>query len=159
MSDAKRERALPLLEEGKSAVEAARELDVSASTVRTWRHRAGRSGPPKGEDVESWAERKERSARASYAVALQALAEVRRLLAAGKPGDAQRAALTMAITLDKSAMLEEQAARAQEREAKLTQAYAEQLAEIIRKGCPHSCRREGSTELGVRSAPVAGRER
>jgi hypothetical protein len=95
------------------AAKAARELGLSAATIRGWRHREGRSGPPAGVDPVDWGARKARGAEDSWAAAQQALAQVRVHLDAGKTGDAQRAALTMAILTDKAGLLEQAARRAQ----------------------------------------------
>jgi hypothetical protein len=114
-----RQRALRLLEEGKS------------STVRYWRHAAGQAGPPSGEDPASWAERKRTSAEAAHGVAVQALVEVRNLLSADRVREAKDAALTFAILSDMSGVLEQTAERAAEQEVRLAQAHAEQLVEVV----------------------------
>jgi transposase-like protein len=52
-----RERALRRARE-VGAAQAARELGVPAATVRSWRRRAGESGPPVGVDPNGWAEQR-----------------------------------------------------------------------------------------------------
>jgi hypothetical protein len=121
--------ALRLAEE-HGAAEAAKLTGVPA-TIRSWRHRGGEAGPPKGADPVDWASRKQAGAEEAWAAAQEALGQVRSLLVAGKTADAQRAALTMAILTDKSGVLEEAARRDEERQARLTAAQGELLAEVI----------------------------
>ena len=58
-------------------------------------------------------------------------AEVREILKAGKHLDAQRTALTFAITTDKSGVLEAAAAQAEERQATLARGQGELIAQVI----------------------------
>jgi hypothetical protein len=132
---ATRERALRLAKE-LGAAEAARQSGVPAATIRSWLHRAGESGPPAGADPENWASSKEAGARQAWQTAHQALGRVRELLDAGKTADAQRAALTFAILIDKSGVLETAAQAAQQRQAKLTEAQAHEMHELL--VCLHS---------------------
>jgi hypothetical protein len=123
--------ALSLADEVGSA-EASRRTGVPAATIRSWRHRGGEAGPPKGADPVDWATRKRAGAEGAWAAAQEALAQVRSLLAEGRTADAQRAALTMAILTDKSGVLEEAARRDEERQARLTAAQGALLVEVIR---------------------------
>ena len=86
--------ALRLAEE-HGAAEAAKRTGVPAATIRSWRHRSGEAGPPKGVDPQTWAERKRAGAEEAWAAAQEALAQVRSLLVAGKTADAQRAFYAM----------------------------------------------------------------
>lgn len=131
--DAKRTEALRLLEEGVGAAEIQRRLDVPSATIRSWAHRAGRSGPPKGTDPETWAARKAAGAQDAWDAAQQALEQVRDRLKAGKAADAQRAALAFAILTDKSGVLEEAAERARERQVRVTEEQAQQLVDVTRR--------------------------
>jgi hypothetical protein len=124
-------QALRLAEE-HGAAEAAKRTGVPAATIRSWRHRSGAAGPPAVVDPQTWQEQKAQGAREAWATAQEALAQVRSLLAAGKTADAQRTALTMAILTDKSGVLEEAARREEERQARLTAAQGQLLAEVIR---------------------------
>jgi hypothetical protein len=60
------------------------------------------------------------------------LGKVRELIDAGKHGDAQRAALTAAILIDKSGVLESAWQTAEDRHARLEHAAAEQLVAVLR---------------------------
>jgi hypothetical protein len=128
---ATRATALRLAEE-HGAAEASRRTGVPAGTIRAWRHRSGEAGPPAGVDPQSWAERKAQGAEDAWQAAQAALRKVHELLAAGKTGDAQRAALTMAITLDKSAMLEAAAQAAQEGQVRLAEADAQRIYAVLK---------------------------
>lgn len=127
---ATRERALQLARE-VGAAEAARQLGLSANTVRTWMHRAGESRPPANADPQAWAEAKDQGAREAWETAQTALGRVRELLDAGKTGDAQRAALTFAILTDKSGVLETAAHVARERDVRLADAQVELTTEVL----------------------------
>jgi transposase-like protein len=120
------------------ASEVAERFGVPEGTIRRWaqeaRDRDG--GDPLPADATEdqrakWAAKKEAAAEESFATAQQALAEVRRLMADGKHLEAQRAALTFAITTDKSGVLEEAAAQADEREAALSRKHGQIVAEVI----------------------------
>jgi hypothetical protein len=111
--------------------QAAREFGIPAGTIRAWRHRSGEAGPPARVDVQDWAARKQQGAEDAWQAAQAALAKVTELLEAGKTGDAQRAALTMAITLDKSAMLEAGAQAAHDRDIRLRQENAALVAAVF----------------------------
>jgi transposase-like protein len=123
--------ALRLAEE-HGAAEAAKLTGVPASTIRSWRHRSGESGPPKSVDPRTWAERKRAGAEDAWAAAQEALAQVRSLLVAGRTADGQRAALTMAILTDKSGVLEEAACREEERQVRIAEGQAQFLVAVIR---------------------------
>ncbi len=131
---ATRDRALQRAA-GVGAAQAGRELGVPAATIRAWRRRSGEAGAPAGMDSETWGQLKQVGARDAWKAAQQALAEVRRHLAAGKPRDAQAAALSFAILVDKSGVLEAAAAAAQaaesDRRARLDREQAHVLAEVI----------------------------
>jgi hypothetical protein len=116
-------------EEGAAA--AARQTGVPAATIRSWRRRDGQAGPPAGVDPAAWAELKETAARDTWEAAQSALTKVNELLAAGKTADAQKAALTMAIALDKSLLLEAAAAAATERRARITQEAADAMVQVM----------------------------
>jgi hypothetical protein len=120
--DATREKALALAEK-TSAAKAARELSIPVGTVYAWRQAAGLVGPPTGEhDPKAWAARKEEGARQSWEEARTALALVKERLEAGEENRAKTAALTFAILADKSAMLEQSSALAEERRARINEA-------------------------------------
>jgi transposase-like protein len=134
MSDAtgaQRERALRLLDDGRTAVEVAAALGVPASTVRSWRRRAGKSAPPAGADPTSWAEQKEQGAREAWDAAQHALRQVRAELRAGDPRKAQAAALSFAILTDKSGVLETAAAHADERQVRLAEGHGQLVAAVL----------------------------
>lgn len=113
------------------AAEASRRCGVPAATIRSWRQRAGESGPPAGVDRAEWGEMKEAAARGTWEAAQDALAKVRELLADGKTSEAKNAALTMAIALDKSLVLEAAAVAASQREVTLTAAQARQIVAVL----------------------------
>ena len=113
------------------AAQASRLTGIPAATIRSWRQRAGQSGPPAGVDPAAWRERKETAARGAWDAAEAALAKVHELLNAGKTADAQRAALTMAITLDKSLLLEAAAQSTSVEDAKDAQRYAREITQIM----------------------------
>jgi hypothetical protein len=123
--------ALRVAEEHGAAA-AAKRTGVPAATIRSWRHRSGGAGPPKGVDPQAWAERKRAGAEEAWAAAQEALAQVRSLLVAGKTADAQRAALTMAILTDKSGVLEEAARREEERQVRIAEGQGQLLVAVIR---------------------------
>jgi hypothetical protein len=89
--------------------EAARELGLKPATVRKWRERAGASSAEVSSSGDPWADRHERAALRSWDTALQALTVSMELLKSGRTRDAKDAALTFAINVDKSGMLEERA--------------------------------------------------
>jgi hypothetical protein len=123
-------RALQLAAEVgiKAASEA---TGVPQGTIKAWRHRSGAAGPPAGADPEDWAAKKGAAAKDAWIVAGQALHSVNRLLAAGRTGDAKNAALSMAIMLDKSAMLEAAAQAQEERRVRLDQERGHLVVSII----------------------------
>ncbi|HWG85514.1 MAG TPA: hypothetical protein VNT60_08555, partial [Deinococcales bacterium] len=127
---ATRARALQVAEE-HGAAEASRQTGVPAGTIRAWRSRSGEAGPPSGVDVERWQTAKEAGAREAWSTAQAALSKVTALLDAGKTLDAQRAALTAAILIDKSGGLERAAAEAQARDVRLSELQAERIASAI----------------------------
>lgn len=81
-------------------------------TLRRWKSEAGETGPPSGKDPDDWATQKELGAKAAWVTAKRALRKVNELLAAGKMADAQKGALAFAILVDKSHLLEVNAATA-----------------------------------------------
>ena len=121
-----------------TAAEVAEALGVPEGNIRRWakdaRDRDG--GKPLPRDVTpaeraDWSAKKEAAAQESFTIAQEALAEVRELLKAGKHLDAQRTALTFAITTDKSGVLEAAAAQAEERQATLARGQGELIAQVI----------------------------
>jgi len=108
---------------------------VPTGTIKAWAKQqrdAGGGAPPKyasKEERREWADMREEAARDSFAAAEEALAEVRKFMKAGRPLDAQRAALTMAITVDKSSALAELAN--QEQLTTVTEQQAQLLAKIV----------------------------
>jgi transposase-like protein len=131
-TDAQKAQALQRADEVGAAA-AARELGIPAATIRSWRLRSGKAGPPSGADPVDWAERKRAGAEEAWETAQEALAEVKRLLKTDKTADAQRAALTMAILTDKSGVLELAAAQADARRAELAQEDAKLVVELIER--------------------------
>lgn len=130
-SDATREKALALAAE-RTAAHASRELGIPVSTIYKWRQDKGVIGPPTNErDPEAWAAKKEQGARESWAEAKSALALVKERLEAGEENRAKTAALTFAILADKSAMLEQASALAEERNPKISEAQGQLIAEVI----------------------------
>ncbi len=129
-----REQALRLVERGWSAAEVARELDVPAGTVRCWAHRAAKAAPVETSPLDSprLAEQIEQLARASFAAAERALAEFDRQLEAGKPTNAKSAAIAQGVLIDQVEKLRRIAAEMGEREVRLAEAQARQLAAVIR---------------------------
>lgn len=123
-------RALELAEE-LGPMQAARELDIPAATLKSWRQQRGLAGPPSGADPESWAEKKREGAGETWATARAALERVKVLIEEGDERKAKDAALTMAILLDKSAALEQASALAEERQAKLAEAQAGAIADAL----------------------------
>lgn len=130
----RRERALQRAAE-VGAAQAGRDLGLSAATIRAWRRRSGQAGPPAGMDPQTWAQAKETGARDAWTAAREALAEVRRHLKDGKARDARDAALSFAILVDKSGVLEAAAAAAEAadfaRGTRLAQEQANALAGVI----------------------------
>jgi hypothetical protein len=120
------------LAEEHGAAEAARLTGVPAATIRSWRKRAGVAGPPAGAESADWVARKQAGAEEAWATAQAALGKVRELIDAGKHGDAQRAALTAAILIDKSGVLESAWQTAEDRHARLEHAAAQQLVAVLR---------------------------
>ena len=110
-TDADRAEAVGLMRK-HGAAKAARLTGIPGGTLRRWRMERGESGPPSGVAIDDWATQKERGAREAWKTAMVALRKVRPLLAAGKAGDAQKAALTAAILIDKSQLLQTNAAAA-----------------------------------------------
>lgn len=117
------------------AAQAGRELEIPAATIRGWRRRSGQAGPPTGVDPETWGQLKQVGARDAWKAAQQALGEVRRHLKAGKARDAQAAALSFAILVDKSGVLEAAAAAAvvveSDRRAQIQTDQAQLLAKVV----------------------------
>ena len=113
------------------AAEASRRTGIPAATIRSWRRRVGESGPPAGVDPVAWADLKETAARDIWEAAQLALSSVRELLEEGKTSDAQRAALALAILIDKSAMLEAAAIAATNRRVRLAQDSAQHIVEVL----------------------------
>ena len=121
-----------------TAAEVAAELGVPEGNIRRWakdaRDRDGGSPLPAGAtpaERADWSAKKEAAAQESFAIAQEALAEVRKLIAAGKHLDAQRTALTFAITTDKSGVLEAAAAQADKRQTALSREQGELIAQVI----------------------------
>ena len=86
-------------------------------------------------DADTWAQLKEVGARDAWQAAREALAEVRRHLKDGKPRDARDAALSFAILVDKSGVLEAAAAAAEAadyaRRTRIENEQAHVLASVI----------------------------
>lgn len=129
-NDAIREQALEIAEE-EGAVVASRKTGVPAGTIRSWRSRSGTASPPAGVDLDDWAAAKREGARETWIAAREALDHVRALLAEGKAGEAQKAALTMAILTDKSGVLDTAAAQVEERQVRLAHKQGAVLASVI----------------------------
>lgn len=134
---ATRARAVELYRD-RSAKEVFELTGVPQGTIRAWAAQARQrdGGDPLPNDATpaesaDWAAKKEAAAVESFAVAQEALAEVRRLIAEGEQLKAQRAALTFAITTDKSGVLEAAADAAEERKARIVQADAQLIVEVI----------------------------
>ncbi len=125
-----KERALQLADKVGPA-EAARRLNINHATLRTWRYRAGQTGPPQGITPVDWAEAKREGAWEAWETARTALKRVRELLRAGKMGDAQRAALTMAILTDKSGVLELATAEADRRAVRLSEDKGRLIVDVL----------------------------
>ena len=140
-----------------TAAEVAERFGVPEGTIRRWakqaRDRDGGDPMPASATATQrakWAAKKEAAAEESFATAQEALAEVRRLIADGKHLEAQRTALTFAITTDKSGVLEEAAAQADQREAAVNREQGKLIAEVIARTL---------VDLGLpadRAGPVAG---
>jgi transposase-like protein len=113
-TDADKAEAIALMREHGPA-QAARQLGIPSGTLRRWKSEAGETGPSKGQDPDDWAKQKEAVARASWLTARRALKAVNELIAAGKMADAQKGALAFAILVDKSQLLETNAAAARTR--------------------------------------------
>lgn len=112
---------------------AAAEFGVSPGTIRSWRSRSGQvTAPPSGVDKDQWRERKEQGAEDAWRSAQTALKRVSALLKAGDERKAKDAALTAAILLDKSNMLEKAAEAADDRQARLTAEQGERLVDVLR---------------------------
>ena len=130
--DATKRNALQLAEQ-HGVAEAARLTGVPAGTIRSWRHRAGTSGPPSGADPVGWAAGKAAGAATAWKAALGALEEVPKLLKAGK--DPQRAAITFCALADKALGLERAVAEMEERQMRLDKQTAEQLVAVLAIFC------------------------
>ncbi len=130
LTDTKREETLRLAGE-VGAAEASRRTGIPASTIRVWRSRTGRSGPPAGVDVTGWADSKEAAARDTWATAETVLGRLRALIETSQPGDAKSFAITFGILTEKSIMLEQHAANARERRVKLNDAQGELMVRAI----------------------------
>jgi hypothetical protein len=88
-------------------------------------------GPPSGTDPETWAQKKREGAEEAWAGAKDALALVKKRLSEGNETKAKAAALTMAILVDKSSMLEQASAQVGDREAKIAAAQGRRIADAI----------------------------
>jgi transposase len=126
-----RAEALELAEQVGSG-EASRRLGVPEATIRGWRHRAGKSGAPKGQDPAEWAKKRRKTANDTAAVAAKAPAETKRLLDQGKTREAKECITVHAIALDKSIVAEQQAERAAAQAARLNEQQAELILEVLR---------------------------
>jgi len=129
-TDAEKVEALRIADEHGPA-EASRRTGITAGTIKSWRSREGKAGPPKGESPVDWAERKRRTAEGAYSTSIAALVRVRKSLEAGNVREAKDAALTFATLLDKSGQAEQAVARAQQHQVKLDEAHASLLADTI----------------------------
>lgn len=124
-------RALQLAREHGPA-EAARQTGIKASTIRSWRRRAGESGPPAGADPEDWAASKRAAAEEAHEASRQALRSVDRWLKDGSPHKAQAAATAAGILVDKANVLEAQALTVENRSIRLTEAQAQIIATVLK---------------------------
>lgn len=113
-SDAERAEAFELMRE-HGAAEAGRKSGIPGGTLRRWKMERGESGPPSGVAPDDWAAQKEAGAREAWKTAQAALKQVRKMIDAGKMADAQKAAITFAVLVDKSGVLEVGAAAARTR--------------------------------------------
>lgn len=130
-TDAQREAALQRAGEVGAAA-AGKELGISPGTIRSWRSRSGRVAQvPSGADPADWAQAKRDGAQDTWKAAQQALSKVRELLNADRMGDAQRAAITMAVLIDKSGIMELAAERADEAQARLTEEHGRQIVAVL----------------------------
>jgi hypothetical protein len=131
------------------AAEAARQLGLPPSTIRSWMHRAGvvsearsvASASPAQEPMETPEDtaapgdvlaKAEHRAAAAWSVASRALERAAEAVAAGDGKGARDMAVVVGILTDKAARIEEGIGALRERESRIDQAQAERLGEIIR---------------------------
>ena len=99
-----RERALVRAAE-VGAAQAGRELGIAPGTIRVWRSRAA-ARPDSGGGVETPGDVSGVDPADTWTAAQEALAQLRVLIAAGKTLEAQRAAISMGVLIDKSGLIE-----------------------------------------------------
>ena len=142
-----RERALARAA-AVGAAQAGRELGIAPGTIRVWRSRAaaraedgGRGDTPgdvSGVDpADTWT------------AAQEALAQFRELMASGKTLEAQRAAISMGVLIDKSRILEERAAIAHERAVVLADDQAKMVVRMVRTALRAFCLPMGDAVTAV----------
>jgi transposase-like protein len=125
-----RERALARAAE-VGAAQAGRELDIAPGTIRVWRSRAA-ARAENGGRLETPGDLSGVDPADTWTAAQEALAQFRELIAAGKTLEAQRAAISLGVLIDKSRILEERAAIAHERAVVLADDQAKMVVQMIR---------------------------
>ena len=125
-----RERAVARAAE-VGATQAGRELGIAPGTIRVWRSRADARAEHGGR-VDTSGDVSAVDPADTWIAAQEALAQFRELTAAGKTLEAQRAAISMGVLIDKSRILEERAASAHERAVVLADGQAKVVVQMIR---------------------------
>jgi hypothetical protein len=126
-----KDEALRLAEEVGTA-EAGRRLGIPPGTIRSWRHHTGKvTQAPSGADPDEWQQVKRQAAEHSFGTAMKALRRCNELLEMGRMADAQKTALSMAILVDKSGVLEMAARQLDDRQAALSEQQARQVVDLI----------------------------
>ena len=125
-----RERALARAAE-VGAAQAGRELGIAPGTIRVWRSRAA-ARVDTGGRVDTPGDVSGVAPADTWTAAQEALAQFRELIAAGKMLEAQRAAISMGVLIDKSRILEERAAIAHERAVVLADDQAKMVVRMVR---------------------------
>ena len=140
LTPAERERALTRAAE-VGAAQAGRELGIAPGTIRVWRSRAAVRAENGGR-VDMPGDVSGVDPADTWTAAQEALAQFRELMASGKTLEAQRAAISMGVLIDKSRILEERAAMAHERAVVLAADQAKMVVRMI----PHSFAGVGVTD-------------
>ena len=125
-----RERALARAAE-VGAAQAGRELGIAPGTIRVWRSRAVARADNSGR-VDTPGDVSGVDPADTWTAAQEALARFGELMAAGKTLEAQRAAISMGVLIDKSRILEERAAIAHDRAVVLADDQAKMVVRMIR---------------------------
>ena len=142
-----RERALARAAE-VGAAQAGRELGIAPGTIRVWRSRAA-ARADNGGRVDTPGDVSGVDPADTWTAAQEALAQFRELMASGKTLEAQRAAISMGVLIDKSRILEERAAIAHERAVVLADDQAKMVVRMVRTALRAFCLPMGDAVTAV----------